>query len=78
MALENSAAGAGLSRASDGSPVELGPKKQRAVLAMLALDAGRTVSTERLARGLWGKRARHRPEDDPGVRVAAAKGAPRR
>ena len=30
-------------RFEDG-PVELGPRKQRAVLAMLALDAGRTVS----------------------------------
>ncbi len=35
-------------------PVELGPRKQRAVLAMLALEAGRTVSADRLAAGLWG------------------------
>ena len=35
-------------------PVELGPRKQRAVLAMLALEAGRTVSADRLAEGLWG------------------------
>jgi ABC-type transport system substrate-binding protein/DNA-binding SARP family transcriptional activator len=34
-------------------PVELGPRKQRAVLAMLALEAGRTVSVDRLAEGLW-------------------------
>ena len=36
-------------------PVELGPRKQRAVLAMLALDPGRTVSADRLAEGLWGE-----------------------
>jgi YVTN family beta-propeller protein len=35
-------------------PVELGPRKQRAVLAMLALQAGRSVSADRLAEGLWG------------------------
>ena len=35
-------------------PVELGPRKQRGVLAMLALEAGRTVSADRLAAGLWG------------------------
>jgi DNA-binding SARP family transcriptional activator len=34
--------------------IELGPRKQRAVLAMLALHAGRTVSADRLAEGLWG------------------------
>ena len=42
-------------RLGDG-PVDLGPRKQRAVLAMLALDAGRTVSVDRLAEGLWGDR----------------------
>jgi len=40
-------------RLGDG-PVELGPRKQRAVLAMLALEVGRTVSVDRLAEGLWG------------------------
>ena len=40
-------------RLGDG-PVDLGPRKQRAVLAMLALEAGRTVSADRLAEGLWG------------------------
>jgi peptide/nickel transport system substrate-binding protein len=35
-------------------PIELGPRKQRAVLAMLALEPGRTVSADRLAEGLWG------------------------
>ena len=33
----------------------LGAPKQRAVLAMLALQAGRTVSADRLAEGLWGE-----------------------
>src|SRR3954453_20742882 len=40
----------------DGRQIELGPRKQRAVLAMLALEAGRTVSADRLAEGLWGDR----------------------
>jgi YVTN family beta-propeller protein len=39
----------------DGRPVELGTTKQRALLAMLALDAGRTVSADHLAAGLWGE-----------------------
>ena len=39
----------------EGRPIELGPRKQRAVLAMLALEPGRTVSTDRLAEGLWGE-----------------------
>ena len=42
-------------RFEDG-PVELGPRKQRAVLAMLALEPGTTVSGDRLAQGLWGDR----------------------
>jgi predicted ATPase/DNA-binding SARP family transcriptional activator len=42
-------------RLGDG-PVDLGPRKQRAVLAMLALEAGRTVSVDRLAEGVWGDR----------------------
>jgi len=41
----------------DGRPIALGPGKQRAVLAMLALECGRTVSADRLAEGLWGERA---------------------
>jgi ABC-type transport system substrate-binding protein/DNA-binding SARP family transcriptional activator len=35
--------------------VVLGARKQRAVLAMLGLEANRTVSAERLAEGLWGE-----------------------
>ena len=34
--------------------LDLGARKQRAVLAMLGLDVNRTVSTDRLAEGLWG------------------------
>ena len=33
----------------------LGARKQRAVLAMLGLEANRTVSADRLAEGLWGE-----------------------
>jgi DNA-binding SARP family transcriptional activator len=40
---------------SGGVPVELGGPKQRAVLAVLLLDAGRTVSTDRLIDALWGE-----------------------
>src|SRR3954463_1476171 len=36
-------------------PVALGGAKQRAVLAMLALDANRTVTADRLSEGLWGE-----------------------
>src|SRR3954470_5456983 len=38
-------------------PTLLGPKQQRAVLAMLALELNRTVSTDRLIEGLWAERA---------------------
>jgi predicted ATPase/DNA-binding SARP family transcriptional activator len=38
----------------DGSPVPLGPPKQRALLAMLLVDANRVVSRGRLIDGLWG------------------------
>jgi YVTN family beta-propeller protein len=40
---------------ADGEPIALGAPKQRAVLAMLALHVGRTVSADRLAEGLWGE-----------------------
>ncbi|MDP9294304.1 MAG: winged helix-turn-helix domain-containing protein, partial [Actinomycetota bacterium] len=39
----------------DGRPVPLGGAKPRALLAMLALNAGSTVSSERLIDGLWGE-----------------------
>ncbi|WP_202637884.1 AfsR/SARP family transcriptional regulator [Bailinhaonella thermotolerans] len=35
----------------------LGPPRQRAVLALLALETGRTVPVERLIQALWGERA---------------------
>ena len=38
----------------DGHPVEIGGQKQRAVLAILALNVGRVVSTDRLVDLLWG------------------------
>jgi WD40 repeat protein/DNA-binding SARP family transcriptional activator len=47
---------------SDETPVALGGPKQRALLAMLALEAGTTVSMERLIDGLWG--------DDPPATAA--------
>jgi DNA-binding SARP family transcriptional activator len=40
----------------EGRPIALGAGKQRALLAMLALQAGSTVSTDRLIDGLWGER----------------------
>jgi DNA-binding SARP family transcriptional activator len=38
----------------DDRPIPLGATKQRAVLAMLALEANTTVSVDRLVDGLWG------------------------
>ena len=38
-----------------GQPLPLGARKQRAVLAMLALQANRPVSADRLSEGLWGE-----------------------
>jgi DNA-binding SARP family transcriptional activator len=39
----------------DDRPLALGGAKQRAVLAMLGLEAGRAVSADRLIEGLWGE-----------------------
>src|SRR4029453_559744 len=39
----------------DGTQLQLGGPKQRAVLAVLLLDAGRVVSTDRLIDLLWGE-----------------------
>ncbi len=39
----------------DGAPIDLGPPKQRAVLAVLAQQAGGTVSTDRLLDTVWGE-----------------------
>jgi DNA-binding SARP family transcriptional activator len=38
----------------DGTPVEIGGRNQRAVLAALLLDANRVVSTDRLIDAVWG------------------------
>src|SRR4051794_31523902 len=43
--------------AADERPIALGGAKQRAVLAMLGLEANRLVSAERLIEGLWGEQA---------------------
>ena len=40
----------------DGRPISLGPKKQRSLLAVLALHANETVSVDRLVDALWGDR----------------------
>jgi DNA-binding SARP family transcriptional activator len=40
---------------SDGVVVQLGGPKQRALLAVLLMDAGRAVSTDRLVDALWGE-----------------------
>ncbi|MEV8511048.1 BTAD domain-containing putative transcriptional regulator [Dactylosporangium sp. NPDC051484] len=39
--------------APDGRPIDLGARKQRAVLAMLLLEPGRVVSLDRIVEGLW-------------------------
>ena len=39
----------------DDRPLALGGAKQRAVLAMLGLEAGHAVSADRLIEGLWGE-----------------------
>jgi peptide/nickel transport system substrate-binding protein len=41
----------------DDRSIAIGARKERAVLAMLALDVGRTVSADRLIEGLWGENA---------------------
>ncbi|GAA3067209.1 BTAD domain-containing putative transcriptional regulator [Streptomyces glomeratus] len=42
-------------RTGDGTPLDPGGPRPRALLTLLLLDAGRTVSTERLADGLYGE-----------------------
>ena len=41
----------------DGRPVALGGSKQRALLALLALNVNAPVSTDLLIDGLWGESA---------------------
>jgi DNA-binding SARP family transcriptional activator len=40
---------------ADGQPLPLGGAKPRAVLAMLGLEANRTVTADHLIEGLWGE-----------------------
>ena len=37
-----------------GNPIELGPHKQRSLLALLLINANRVVSKDRIAEALWG------------------------
>jgi DNA-binding SARP family transcriptional activator len=39
----------------DGAPVDLSSRKQRALLALLALRAGQVLSVDRLVDDLWGE-----------------------
>jgi DNA-binding SARP family transcriptional activator len=41
---------------AEGEPLDLGGRKPRALLALLVLDAGRAVSTDRIIEALWGER----------------------
>lgn len=50
--------------ADDGTPVDLGSPKQRAVLALLLVSANRVVALDRLIDELWG--------DEPPARAAAS------
>jgi DNA-binding SARP family transcriptional activator len=43
-----------LEASDEAGPLLLGGQKQRVVLALLLLDAGRVVSTDRLVDALWG------------------------
>lgn len=51
----------GIAVLAEGAAVDLGPPRQRCVLAALAVDAGRVVSVERLIHRVWG--------DDPPPRA---------
>ncbi|MGI9621411.1 MAG: BTAD domain-containing putative transcriptional regulator [Acidimicrobiales bacterium] len=41
----------------DGGPIDLGPRKQRALLALLLLNPNRVVSSDRILEALWGEDA---------------------
>src|SRR4051794_16434970 len=49
---------------ADGAPVALGGRRQRAVFALLALNAGEVVSLDHLVRELW--------RDDPPAQATMA------
>jgi DNA-binding SARP family transcriptional activator/tetratricopeptide (TPR) repeat protein len=51
-----------LTASYDGTPLHLGGRRQRAVLAVLVLARGEVVPAERLADAVWGE---HPPEDAP-------------
>ena len=62
----------------DGRAVAVGAGKPRALLALLALHAGSTVSSERLIEGLWGEQPPATAVKlGPAARVAAAQGVRR-
>ena len=48
-------ASSALEASVDDQPVAIGGGKQRAVLAMLGLEANRAVTADRLIEGLWGE-----------------------
>ena len=61
---------------SNGRVADLGPRKQRVVLAVLLLHAGEIVSTDRLIELVWGRRsAPDRGALDPDLRVRASQSA---
>ena len=61
---------------ADGSPLPLGGPKQRALLAVLAINAGRVVSLDRLTEDLWETAHRGmRPPPRAGLRLASPQGA---
>ena len=41
----------------DGEPLDVGPRKQRVLLALLAVNANRVVTTDRILEELWGEEA---------------------
>ena len=41
----------------DGEPLDVGPRKQRMLLALLAVNANRVVTTDRILEELWGEEA---------------------
>ena len=54
----------------NGEPLQLGGTKQRAVLAMLALNVNHVVSYDHLVDGLWGSQASERASNAVQVYVS--------